>query len=263
MSDGSTDRTDEIVASYARQYPFIHLNRTTDEHPRNFAAQVRAINAGCETLKATAYEFIGNLDADVCFEPQYYETLLQRFDVDEELGCAGGLIFEEHRGVFRSRPANSRSSVAHAVQFFRRACFEDAGPYMALPYGGPDWVAEVRARQKGWKVESFSDLPVHHLRPTAGAEGLLRGRVRQGRMDYSVGSLFMFEVLKCARRLNETPRVLGAVLRFYGYLSSYVRGDPRPLGDDFIGYLQQEQAQRLCGLLQPGSDHPDMSFRGE
>ena len=252
MSDGSTDRTDEIVSAYANEYPFVRLSRITDDHPRNFAAQVMAINAGCELLQSSAYDFIGNLDADVRFEPHYFETLLRRFAEDDELGCAGGFIFEEQGGVFRSRVANSRSSVAHAVQLFRRACFEEAGPYVALRYGGPDWVAEVRARQKGWKVESFPDLQVNHLRPTAAAEGLLRGRVRQGRMDYSLGSVLLFELLKCVRRVNESPRVVGSMLRFYGYVSSCVRRDPRLLGDEIVQNLRQEQIQRLRGLLRLG-----------
>ena len=252
MSDGSTDRTDEIVSAYASEYPFIHLSRITDDHPRNFSAQVMAINAGCELLRSSAYDFIGNLDADVRFEPHYFETLLQKFAADDDLGCAGGTICEEQGGEYRSRLANSRWSVAHAVQFFRRDCFEEVGPYMALRYGGPDWVAEIRARQKGWKVESFPDLLVEHLRPTAGAEGLLRGRVRQGRMDYSLGSLFLFELLKCARRVNESPRVVGSMLRFYGYVSSCVRRDPRLLGDEIVENLRQEQTQRLRDLLRQG-----------
>lgn len=253
MSDGSTDRTDEIVSAYAAQFPFVHLHRMTDDHPRNFAAQVMAINAGCALLQGLEYDFIGNLDADVRFAPEYFETLLRRFVDDGRLGCAGGFITEARRGEFQSRPANSRSSVAHAVQFFRRACFEEVGPYVPLRYGGPDWVAEVRARQKGWKVESFPDLPVEHLRPTAGAEGVLRGRIRQGRMDHSVGSLFLFELLKCARRLNESPRVVGSMLRFYGYVSSLVGRDSLLLGDDFMNYLRQEQGQRVRDLLRSRS----------
>lgn len=259
VSDGSTDRTDDIVSAYAAQYPFIVLNRITDDHPRNFAAQVNAINAGCELLKSTPFDFIGNLDADVYFGPQYYQRLLQRFAADEALGCAGGFIFEEQRGVFRSRPANSRLSVAHAVQLFRRKCFGEVGPYVALRYGGPDWVAEVRARQKGWKVESFPDLQVNHLRPTAGAEGLWRGRVRQGRMDYSLGSLFTFELLKCARRVNESPRLVGSALRLYGYLSSCLRGEPKLLGDELMNYLRQEQTQRIRTLLR--QDHGSSFWR--
>src|ERR1022692_4850163 len=65
VSDGSTDNTDEIVKRYAAQYDFIQLYRITEDHPRNFAAQVNAINAGIAQLSGAEYEFIGNMDADV------------------------------------------------------------------------------------------------------------------------------------------------------------------------------------------------------
>jgi len=249
VSDASADRTDEIVSRYAQQHSFIELHRITKEHPRNFTAQVLAINEGTALMKELAFDFIGNLDADVSFDPTYYQTLLGRFAEDDSLGLAGGFIFEKDGFVFRSRPANNVSSVAHAVQLFRRSCFGAVGPYVPMAHGGPDWVAEVRARQMGWKVEAFPDLPVYHFRPTAGAEGVLRGRLRQGKMDYSMGSLFLFELLKCARRVHESPRVVGASIRFYGYSSSYLRRAPRLVPDDFVQHLRQEQRQRMRALL--------------
>ncbi len=250
VSDGSTDRTDEIVQRYAQANPFITLSRITEEHPRNCSAQVTAINHGCDLLKGSEFDFIGNIDADISFEPTYYETLLKRFACDAELGCAGGFICEEDKGVFQDRLSNSTASVAHAVQLFRRACFEVAGPYQVMKFGGPDWVAEVRARQFGWKVVSFPDLKVHHFRPTASAGGILRGRIRQGRMDHAMGSLALFECLKCLRRLNESPRLLGALLRFSGFVVAHLRREPRLVPDDFVAFLRQEQLQRLRGVIE-------------
>ncbi len=51
VSDGSTDRTDDIVNSYAAENDFIQLYRITEDHPRNFAAQVYAINRGLSQLR--------------------------------------------------------------------------------------------------------------------------------------------------------------------------------------------------------------------
>lgn len=248
VSDASTDRTDEIVLRYAREYPFIALQRITEEHPRNFTAQVLAINAGFRSVEHLNFDFIGNLDADISFRPDYFERLLTAFDRDPELGLAGGTILEPKHGVFQKRVGTSGSSVAHAVQLFRRSCFNAVQPYVPMAYGGPDWIAEVRSRQYGWKVKTF-DLPVHHFRPTAGAEGLLRGRLRQGRMDYSVGSLFLFEILKCVRRLRESPAILGALIRFCGYWGSFLRAEPLLAPDDFVAYLRLEQRQRLRNVF--------------
>src|SRR2546427_7559472 len=60
VSDGSTDGTDQIVKTYAVKYPFIRLLRLREEHARNFAAQVYAINLGCKYLQHVSYQFIAN-----------------------------------------------------------------------------------------------------------------------------------------------------------------------------------------------------------
>ena len=92
---------------------------------------------------------------------------------------AGGFIHEDSGQGFRSRSTNHTQSVAHAIQLFRRQCFEEIGGYIALPYGGPDWVAELMARRLEWRVEAFPDLPVEHYRPSASAGGFIRGCYRQ------------------------------------------------------------------------------------
>ncbi len=249
VSDGSDDGTDDVVRLYAEQYPFIELISITEQHSRNFTAQVFAINRGFKRLEGCDYDFIGNLDADISLEPNYYETLLERFSGNDQLGLAGGCICEKAHGTFRRRPSNSRSSVPHAVQLFRKSCFQEVGLYVPLKYGGPDWLAEVRARQRGWIVSTFFDLSVYHHRPTAGAEGILRGRLRQGRMDYYFGTLLLFEAAKCARRLREAPILLGAFVRFYGFVSSWILRAPQPLPDEFICHLRREQRSRLAALF--------------
>jgi glycosyltransferase involved in cell wall biosynthesis len=216
VSDGSTDRTDDIVREYAAAHPFIQLLRITEEHARNFAAQVHAINAGFAALRPYDCELIGNLDSDISLEPTYFEErLLQRFAADPRLGLAGGFIHEEQGGAFMPRPANSCGSVPHAVQLFRRDCLEAIDGYVPLPYGGPDWHAEVRVRMNGWRVEAFPELPAFHHRPTGTADGLLRYWFQQGKMDFALGSHPIFEVGKLAKRLRSKP---------LGFSWLYVRG---------------------------------------
>lgn len=250
VSDGSTDRTDEIVQEYACRYPFIQLYRITEEHPRNFPAQAHAIRAGCKEFESLQYDFFGNLDADVAVPPAYFETLLKRFEADPSLGLAGGFVQEECGGEFRDRPENNPRSVPLAVQFFRRHCFEAIGGYVPMKYGGADWVAELRVRQAGWEVGSYPDLPVHHYRPTNGAEGdLRRSRWREGKMDHSVGTIPLFEIVKCLRRVQQRPLLLGAATRLLAYGHSCIRREPRLVPDDLVHYVQEEQWGRIRSLL--------------
>lgn len=249
VSDGSTDATDQIVERYHSKYAFIELVRVTEHHPRNFAAQVHAINLGIARLAEVPYAFLGNIDADVVVPQQYFEDLLRCFAEDSKLGLCGGYIYEWTKEQFEPRAMNSPRSVAHACQFFRRDCFEAIGArYLALPYGGPDTYAEVSARMLGWGVRALRSLPVLHLRPTASAGGVLRGAFRQGRMDYSLGALPGFEVFKVLRRLRAKPYVLGAVSRMAGFLYSCCRRERRPVSPEFVRFLRGEQKNRLHAL---------------
>jgi len=251
VSDNSNDDTDAIVERYAAIHDFIQLHRMTEDHPRNFAAQVYAINAGIAKLRRTDYAFIGNLDADITFDSSYFRNLLEKFRHDPRLGLGGGMIYERSRdGEFRSRKTNRADSVAHAVQLFRRECFEAVGgAYPPLPYGAPDTYAEVTARMKGWHVASFPDLIAFHHRPTGSAGGLLRGCLRQGRLDFSVGVLPLFEVLRLLRRVWTKPYLIGSMATLVGFLEGYCLGKPRAVSERFLNYYRQEQTKRLRSLL--------------
>src|SRR6185437_10449330 len=69
VSDGSTDGTDDIVTRYARQYPWIELIHLPARSERDFAAKVRAFNAGLERVSAMRYDVVVSLDADITFDP--------------------------------------------------------------------------------------------------------------------------------------------------------------------------------------------------
>jgi glycosyltransferase involved in cell wall biosynthesis len=243
VSDASTDRTDEIVRGYAERFEFIELLRLDGKHARNFGAQVDAINAGYERLKDLDFRYVGNLDADISLDPDYFEKLLSKFEEDPCLGIAGGAIHENWNGEFAPRPTNSVRSVAHAVQFMRRECYDGIGGYIPFPYGGPDWAAEVMARMRGWRVQTFPDLPAFHHRQTGAAGGVVRYMFRQGLMDFSFGSHPAFEVAKCIRRMRHHP--IGAAARLLGFAWADLSGKQRLVSRKFIEFLRSEQKARL------------------
>jgi len=255
VSDGSTDHTEEIVSEYAARYSQIELVNITEPHPRNFAAQVNAINLGVSRVRQLRYDFIGNLDADISIHScEYFATLLQKFRQDPRLGLAGGFIYESQKGLLKSRKHNSRRSVPHAVQLFRRECFEQCGGYIPLKYGGPDWHAEVGARMNGWRVEAFPELVVVHHRPTGTAGGILRYSFQQGRMDYSMGSHPLFEALKITRRFSSKPYCLGALARLGGFMWSVCQRDQHLAAPQVVDSLRREQLIRMrSALLNPWS----------
>jgi hypothetical protein len=251
VSDASTDRTDEIVTRYAVVNPFIQLLRLDQLHRHDFGAKAHAIKSGYELLGNLEYAYIGILDADTSFDPDYYCRLLELFKDDPSLGITGGFIHERQGGVFSSRRTNRIYSVAGATQFFRRECFEEIGGIVPLSTGGEDWCAEVTARMRGWDVRASPQLKIFHHRPANTVNGWLRRCFLQGRMDYSMGCSPPFEVVKCAVRLSERPFGVGALVRLAGFAWSHcVRAD-RAVSKEFIRFLRKEQRQRLWGFMIP------------
>lgn len=247
VSDGSTDRTDDIVKQYKDKHDFIYLLRRECDCSRNFASQIYAFKAGVRWLNGIEYDFIGKLDADTSFEPDYYQSVLERFQENPNLGIASGTILELDDGIYKPPFCFGSTSrnVPGAVQVFRRQCYEEIGGYIPLE-GGHDVVAQAVAQMKGWEVRSFPDIKVLHHRPTGSSYGnILYNRFHTGIKEYSYGNQPLFEIAKCFWRVREKPYVLGSCFRLSGYCWAFLRRVQREVPADVVGFMRHEQIQRL------------------
>lgn len=260
VDDGSNDQTAEIVRRYAKENKFIELCQIAADHPRNLTAQVHAINKGFSLLRSCECEFIGNLDADISCDPKYFERLLDKFSADSQLGLAGGSIYEEQDGRFQPRRGNNISSVAHAVQLFRRVCLIDLGGYKPFSWAGADWHAEVSLRMKGWRVQSFPDLRADHHRRTGKGFGLLRYWYHGGLMDHYIGTHPLFELFRLARRVRSQPFVIGAVVRLMAFGWATITGAGREVTPEFMYFLREEQMRRLKSSIRYWFRYPRRSY---
>jgi glycosyltransferase involved in cell wall biosynthesis len=250
VSDASTDRTDEIVKEYAKIHPFIELVRVEERNGRDFASKVIAFKAGYAGLNGVEYDFLGNLDADIYVEPDYYASILAEFERNEKLGLAGGVRYDLYQGAFK-RYGKAANSVGGCVQLYRRACFEETGGFIPVKYGGEDAIAEITARMLGWEVRSFPDRKIFHYRETGAMNrNVLRTRFREGVKDYLIGYHPLFELLRCFYRIKQKrPWFLGAILSVAGYLWAGLKRMDRPVPSEMVQFLRTEQMSRLRSLF--------------
>lgn len=255
VSDASTDATDEIVARHAAVTPWIELMRLGEREERNFAAKARVFMAGFQRLRQTPFHVIGNLDADITFEPDYFECLLAKFEADPKLGVAGTHYVEGEFHSFNDSYINAEH-VNGGCQMFRRACFEEVGGYPAIKGGGIDWVAVTTARMKGWRTQSFADRIFHHHRAIGTAESnVLMSRFRYGRKDYFLGGHPLWQVCRGVFQMTKHPYVVGGLATLFGYLWSLLSRQPRPISDELVRFHQREQLQRLRQMLTTRFQH--------
>lgn len=246
VSDGSTDRTDEIVRNYESRFDFIKLLRLEDDGRRSYGRVAVVVNAGYDQLRDLKFNYFANLDADIGLEPAYYERMIEKFEQSPKLGAACGMILENIKGQYQ-RDGRRLNSTPGAIQVFRRECYEAIGGYRSLRTGGQDTIASAMARMKGWETGSFPEPTALHYRPTGtgGGTSVLRARHIEGIMDYNLGAHPLFELAKLIRRFDEPPYVLGSVARMIGFLKSWMSRQERQVPAEVVRFIRREQLQRL------------------
>jgi len=249
VSDGSTDRTDEIVKGYASKYSWIELVRMPEHRDRQFAAKVHCFNAGYDRLKGLHYDVIGNLDADISFDRDYFAYLLDKFSAISDLGVAGTPFVEDDYSSIRDG-FDGEAHVAGGCQLFRRECFEQIGGYIPVKGGGIDWIAVTTARMRGWKTLSFKDKHFFHHRPLGTAESnTIQKSYDYGKKDYFLGGHPVWECFRVFYRIMKKPRIIGGVALMVGYFSCMIRRVERPVSDELMRFHRQEQMNKLKNIL--------------
>jgi biofilm PGA synthesis N-glycosyltransferase PgaC len=244
VSDGSTDGTDEIVSGYLVDHPWIELLRMPERKERHFAGKVHAFNAGYDRIKDLKFDIIGNLDADVSFEPEHFEFLIGKMSENPQLGVTGA-PFREGNFQYDYRVQNIEN-VWGGCQLFRRGCFEAIGGYMPLKGGCIDHVAVISARHHGWQTRTFTEkVCLHHRQMGTALQGSLAAKFKFGMKDYSVGNHPLWELFRTFYQMRHGPFVVGGLALGSGYAWSLVRRKEIPLSPELVAFVRREQMQRL------------------
>ena len=248
VNDGSTDRTAEIVSAYAEGHDWIELVSLPQRIDRHFAAKVQAFNAGHKKLDGIDYDFIGSLDADISFEPEYFEFLMEKFKRNPDLGVAGTPFVED--GVHYDYRFTNIEHVSGACQVFRQKCFEDIGGYIPIKGGGIDWTAVTTARMKGWKTKTFTEMVCQHHRDMGTGNGNHLGSYfRHGRKDYYLGGHPLWQVFRSLYQMTRKPYLIGGGLILSGYAWAALCRTERPLACELMRFHRGEQILRLKKTL--------------
>lgn len=248
VSDGSTDRTDDIIAEYVRNHEWIDFVRMPEHRDRQFAAKVQAFNAGFSKIKELPFDIIGSLDADISFGPDYFEFLLERFKENPRLGVAGTPFIED--GSHYDYRFTNIEHVSGACQLFRRECFEEIGGYVPIKGGGIDWTAVTTARMMGWQTRTFTENACLHHRPMGtGANSKLRGIFRHGQKDYFLGGHPLWQVFRSAYQMTWPPYFVGGLFLLFGYFYAYASGVRPVVPPALIWFHRREQLFRLKTYL--------------
>jgi len=255
VSDGSKDRTDEIIRDHAARYAWILYVRLPEHAERHFAAKAHAFAAGYAAVGTVLHDVVGNLDADLSFDPEIMRFLMDRFAEDPALGVAG-VPFVEPSGESYDYRFTNIEHVSGACQLFRSECFRAVGGYKPMEGGGIDWLAVTTARMMGWKTRTFTEKSVlHHRQTGTGQSGRLRALYRQGAKDFRLGNHPLWQLFRALYQTRNRPYGIGGLAILAGYFGSSFRGVPRTIPPEVIRFCRGEQIARLKSALRIGRRH--------
>lgn len=244
VDDGSSDRTGAIIERWANEYPWITpVHRSNRGSRQPGGGVIEAFYDGLAEIRpsAAAFAFIVKLDADVTFDPEYFERCFHEFDSDPSLGIGGGAICQEVDGRLQIEPTPV-FHVRGATKIYRRSCWDALGSLVRAP--GWDTIDEIKANMLGWTTRTFNHLSLTQLRRTGAANGIWGDSVKNGRANYSSGYHPIFMLLKCLRRSIMRPYAIRGMGLAWGFISGYKDHSSR-VDDAVIKYVRCQQLRRL------------------
>jgi GT2 family glycosyltransferase len=193
------------------------------------------------------YTHIAKLDGDIELPPRYFEQLLEEFARDPTLGLAGGVLQERDGSGWSKVQAANDYHVRGGLKCYSRECLEAIGGIQERL--GWDAMDEIYARMRGYRTRTVSELVARHHRPTASADGMLRGRARHGQCAYMVHFALPWVTLRAFKVARERPRGLSGVVFLYGYVKAAILRVPQVDDPEFRRFVRQELRHRARGEL--------------
>lgn len=224
VNDNSTDRTREIVLTFAEKHPWIALvDKTSDAIHLPGSKVIQAFQKGFEALDDN-YDFIVKADSDLIFPNEYFEIIASHFQSDEKIGMAGGFCYIEKNGEWVLENLTDKDHIRGALKAYRKETFQEIGGLK--PAMGWDTVDELLCKFYGWKVVTDASLKVKHLKPT-GASYNKTARYKQGEAFYTLGYGFFITAIASAKLAMMKKKPLLFIDYIQGFLKA--RSSKKPL----------------------------------
>ncbi|HKK50414.1 MAG TPA: glycosyltransferase family A protein [Myxococcota bacterium] len=244
VDDGSTDGTLEIARRAEQELPWLEVMSRGDRGHRALGGGVvETFDEGLDRLDGLEWDYVVKLDADLSFEPDYFERLLRRFDDNPRLGMASGKTFLMDDGQKKIEWCHDEH-VRGPAKMYRAECFEAIGGLVAVR--GWDMIDETRAQMLGWETRSYIDIELIHHRPIDGRQSnVLSSRYRMGELYHFLGYHPLYHLARSLRSaVQDFPIVVGGIALLLGYVSAALRRRER-YDEEYVRFVQRKQMRRF------------------
>ena len=246
VNDSSTDQTGAVVQGFAANNSFISLvNKTSQAIHLPGSKVILAFHEGQKHIDLD-YDFIVKADADLIFPENYFETIIQMFRADDQIGMAGGFAYIQKNNDWILENLTDKDHIRGAFKAYRKACFEQIGGLK--PAMGWDTADELLAKFYGWKVATNSSLKVKHLKPT-GANYNKTARFKQGEAFYTLGYDLLITAIAAAKLSFRKRKPLLFIDYIQGFLQAKIQKKPMLVSTEQARFVRQYRWRKIFKKL--------------
>lgn len=239
VDNGSTDETLPVARELASRHAWASVvEAPSGPQVRRGGNVVHAFQAGLKALPA-APDVVVKVDADISFETDYFERLLEAFAANERLGMTSGSALELRKGEWAQRQMTA-GSLWGAARAYRWPCLQQVLPLEERM--GWDGIDALKANLHGWTTRIVPGLTFRHHRREGERDGLrLRAWAAQGRASHYMGYRLPYLVVRALHYARREPAALAMVV---GYAGAALAREPRCADDVVRESLRQRQKLR-------------------
>lgn len=217
VDDNSSDGTREAFLEAGRDLPFLRVQRIESRGEYMAFRYSEVLRAGLAQSDVAADGYLGILDADIRFGPDYWQKLRARFDEDPKLGVASGaLCAAGPDGQLRLEAGQHADLPRGGLRLVRGQCLSDAGGVKRSR--ACDTVMSTRARLAGWRTVLFDDILASSTRPTASRADYQNVAKSFGQRYYDIGRPAWYALYKACSSAarGDAERARGLLEGYFG-----------------------------------------------
>ncbi|MEO0161839.1 MAG: glycosyltransferase family 2 protein [candidate division WOR-3 bacterium] len=248
VDDGSTDGSYEFLEEWTKKVPWLRVIRLEGKKKREIGFHYSEVVAkGFEYFKKIwneSFEYIGILDADIVLPHDYFERLIEKFEIDKTLGIASGIVVCQvgDKRIWEKEPPEWPCG---AARLWTKECFEKTGWKLTR---APDSVSTARAMSLGYKTRNFPDLIITHLRPTWSGSGFWYGFIDIGKSRYYLGYDPIFILFASLKYTFDYPHI-GTIPFLFGYFSDFIKYKKRIEDKTVVDFFKKRLTSKLNAWL--------------